>query len=144
MKVKTKKQPIQQRVHGTLEAGLYALEPKEKTNSGAALYPIFYWQEVLAYSKDMLAEAWKDATEAGAVPTDEDMRAAGPGERIVGESEHFSCLATVQLPRSNFDRELFIKRLCKKYKLNATAVDSLADDCKKPSAPPLSKRVVEA
>lgn len=142
---KMKRPTVRDQIYELVGAAYHEISlPAEASNVAAALYDIFFWQEVSSLAKDMLEKAWTSNVECGAVPDDDAMRAAGIGERIVAESKHFSCVATVQAPRSNFDRELFLKRLSKRYKLPVSALETLADDCKKPSTPPLRKRVVEA
>lgn len=105
---------------------------------------IYFWQEVSALADVGLKEAWREAQESGMVPSDNDMRALGEGDHMVVDTQHFSVLAKVSKPRANFDRDLFIAHLVKKYKLQKARLEALAETCKVPSKRALSKSVVEA
>ena len=117
--------------------------PKPKGNL-KVLDVIYYWQEVSTHADKQLKSAWLSAQEAGLVKTDDDMRALGEGEHIVVDSQAFSVLAKVSKPRELFDRDLFIATLVKKYKLERGRLEAIAENCKVPCKPSLSKSVVEA
>jgi len=118
--------------------------PDLKDNIGNYLGEIFAWQELAALATTRLKEAWANAQSSdGILIDDEDIREKPEGELILDESPHFSCLVKVGAARMNFNRELFIDEVARKYKIKKTDLIKLADECKKKSAVPLTKRVVE-
>lgn len=117
---------------------------KDKANVGKYLFDIFVWQEISRRSKKELEAAWKRGQDPEVLPSDEDLRSLGQGEHIVLDSDHFSCIVTVNKPRSNFKLEKFLLELTKRYKqLKYDELLALANTCKEPGAPPLEKRIVE-
>ena len=108
------------------------------------LTTIFVWQEISSFTEKKLKEAWSLAWEAGVIPSDDALRAAGEGEAIVCESDRFSCVAKVTKPRETFDRDKFIGELVRLYKLKRPALEALAEQCKSEGKAALSKRVLEA
>jgi hypothetical protein len=120
------------------------LAKKNGSNINQLLYDLYFWQEVCKLADTELKKAWKTAqADDGPVDTDDDLRQLTKGEHIVCESDDFSCLVTVQGPRANFDRELFVESLCKAFKLKRASVDKVAENCLVETKPPLQKRVVE-
>lgn len=105
---------------------------------------IFVWQEMETYAKARKEAAWKAAQDIGGlIDSDEDLREYIKGEEIVFETAHFSCIVKVSEARERFDRDTFIKRVAKKYKIPAPDLVKMSDRCKCYSLAPLTKRVIE-
>lgn len=116
-----------------------------KSNVGKYLSDIYTWQETIKYAKERYDEAWKKAQlNGGPIADDDNLRELGKGEHIVTESNSMSCIVTVQDPRRNFSKEKFIALIAKQHKIPVAELESLAERAYKETAPPLSKRVVEA
>jgi len=115
-----------------------------KSNIGKYLQDIFVWQEVNKLAADSLKEAWATAQTSGALPFDDELRNKGEGEHIVTESDMFSLVTKVMAPRQNFDRDLFIEKVAKKFKIPVATLTALADASKVDGKAALSKRVLEA
>jgi hypothetical protein len=121
------------------------LNPDHKSNTGPVLFDIFLWQTVKDYADEQLKKAWTAANEEAVVPTDDRMRETlDRGEdKIVAESNTFSCIVKVTEPRVTFDKDTFLADCAKKFKVPIAKLVGLAKACGKEGKPPLSKRVVE-
>ena len=135
---------LREKIQQDLAASVLTLKPQEKGNTGRTIWPIFYWQVVEDIASKGLKQAWEAAATEGVVNSDDQLRALGEGEHLVVDSNHFSVLASVSKPRLNFDRDLFLDKVAKKYKLDKAKLMVLAESCKVEGKAALSKRVVEA
>lgn len=135
---------IKQQVETLLEtvAGLPTLHP---TNSSTAsnLTSILVWQETLRIAAAKFKAAWDYPQSEGILPTDDVMRQLGEGEHVVERAGNIVLMAKVSKPREGFDRDLFIRRVAKKYKLPISDIEELAEASYTEGNPSLSKRVVE-
>lgn len=143
MVVTAEKEALKTRLNEALDALQEVLPPmKRSDNLGPILGEIYVAQEAKKWADARLKKAWAIAqSEDGPVPSDNDMRAYGKGEHMVCESTSFSVVASVDAPRSNFDKEAFITQVAAKFKIPLGKLNLLAASCVAKSAPPLSKRV---
>lgn len=120
--------------------------PKRGDNIEPYLADIYVAQEVKKWAEDRLKRAWARAQDDkdGVAPSDDQLRKTGKGEEIIIESGHFSMTVKVDTPRQSFDRKAFVAQVAKRYKLPLDKLDALADECVVKTAPPLTKRVLEA
>lgn len=116
--------------------------PDRKSNTGNLLYRAFVLQTLASLAESGLKATWKSMETEGLLPDDEQLRAV-PGERIITESSHFSLMVKVSAPREVFDRDIFIARVAKKYKIPAASLAALAEQCYASSKAPLSRKVLE-
>ena len=137
-----KKVTIREKINDDLIDANISRAPKDNSNTGAYLWPVFYWQTVEDIASDQLKLAYKNGVSV--FGTDDVMRGRGEGEHLIADSNCFSMLATVTKPRQSFDKDLFIAKLCKRYKLERSKLEVIAGECMHPTKAPLSKRVVEA
>ena len=135
---------LREKIQKDLIAAKLTRAPQDKSNVGPTIWPIFYWQVVEDIASKGLKQAWEAAATEGVVNSDDQLRALGEGEHLVVDSNHFSVLASVSKPRLNFDRDLFLDKVAKKYKLDKAKLMALAESCKVEGKAALSKRVVEA
>lgn len=121
--------------------------PKDKQGGNLAkvLHEIFVWQEIAAVANEAMKLGWKalqaDEDNGGIIDDDETLREK-EGERIVASTKYYDALVKVDAPRKNFDRELFIANVTRKFNLPLARVAAIADTSKKESASPITKRIV--
>jgi hypothetical protein len=116
----------------------------DRSNEGTLLCDIYTWQTIEKIAKAKHAAAWEAAQgEGGFVADDNPIRNLYVvGEHIVAESPCFTAMIELQAPRETFNKDEFIKRVCKKYKLSIADVSAMAETCKTKGKKPLSKRVL--
>lgn len=135
---------LRDKIEQDLIASAAARMPVDKSNAGSTLWPIFYWQVVEEIASKCRKQGWEVAWSEGVVPNDDQLRARGAGEFLIIDSNHFSALASVTKPICRFDRDLFLEKVAKKYKLDKEKLAALAESCKTGGKAALSKSVVEA
>jgi hypothetical protein len=116
--------------------------PDAKLKVGKLLFDVYVWQELQKYSTSQCKRAWAEAVSEGSVDDDDALREQG-GERTVQLTPHFALQVNVQPGRALFDKDEFIRRVAKKYKLRESSLTMIAEDCKCESKPSLSKKVIE-
>jgi hypothetical protein len=120
-------------------------ERKRNTPKSSILYRLCLWNHICAMATKESKNAWKAAAEAGVLKDDEELRDkyVGKGQAIVAESEYFSCVVEVRNPGTTFDKDMFIEKVAAKFKIDRLKLEAIAEDCKEPTKPSLSKKVLE-
>lgn len=117
-------------------------------NYGPHLSELYFWETVHKLAEQELKAAWARAqsphSASAFMESDEELRAAGPGEHIVVESKQFTLVAKVTKPVDRFDPEAFIAHVARQFKISPVKLRAIADQCKRQSKPSLSKRILEA
>lgn len=134
---------LQETLMPLTEAGGGVLKIKRGDNVGPFLGRIYVLQEMSKFAEEQLKIAWKDAEAENILPDDLELRET-EGERIVMESDQFSCVVNVAKPRANFNKDKFIDAVVVKFKIPKGKLEALAATSTKDSAAPLSKKVLEA
>jgi hypothetical protein len=117
--------------------------PDERHNTGALLGDAYLWQQVSDYADTKLKSS-KAALEAnGIVPNKEALRSAGRSEAIIAESPTFAFVAKVAKPQERFNRDEFITRVAKKFKLKEAELRTIALASTKTTEAPVSTSIVE-
>jgi hypothetical protein len=121
------------------------INPDAKENAGPMLYSIFAWQEIERYAKERVKRAWEGAqSKDGIIPSDEELRELPTKEeRIVAETNSFSCLVKIGEPQNRFDKDLFLDEVARRYKIKREKLEEIAEGCVKPTNASITKRVIE-
>src|SRR5262249_15723758 len=104
--------------------------PVDSSNNAHYIWSIFYWQVVSENATKALKSAWERAVADGVVENDDQLRALGAGEHMLIDTNHFSVLASITKPRMLFDRDLFVEKVARKYKLEKSKLRAMAEECK--------------
>lgn len=116
----------------------------DKSNAGPILAEIYKWQEACDYAKKRLEAAWKEAqAKGGVVPADDDIRDMEPGEHIIAKGKVFACFVKLNNPSNRFDKETFIRKLSKKYKISIDDLEALAKVSTIEAKGQLTKKIIE-
>lgn len=129
-----------QRIVDAMTPLLKLKAPDKKSNVGALLWDIYIWQNVNSLAKKKLEQAWKVIEADKLIPDDDTLRAV-QGERVILQTENLSCVIKVEPPRKIFDKDKFILRLSKKYKLPIEDLNRMAGRCYVDTKTVLTKRV---
>jgi hypothetical protein len=116
---------------------------RNDSNAAPYLRDVFFWQTIGTLAAAKEEAAWKAAQAANLLPSDEKLRENVEGEKIVAESEHYSCIVKVSKPRNNFDKETFLATVARKFKVPLQKLLAIYDASMKEGKAPLSKRVLE-
>lgn len=116
--------------------------PDKKDETERMLHDVFVWQEICSMAEKNLKAAWAAAQSGSGVVEDDDTLRKSAGAAIAAESKTYSCVVKVDNPRESFDKDEFVSLVAAKYKLNPARVLQLAELAKKPTAAPLSKKIV--
>lgn len=134
---------LKDKLCAALESMVKIVKPRDRTNAGPYLFDIWVYQEMCAFAEAKLKAAWKVAQDNGVISDDDTLRLAA-GETIVAESDKFSCVATVAAPGERFDKDVFIAKLAKKFKLEPSDIEAVMENSKLTNKAALTKRVLEA
>lgn len=116
----------------------------DRSNSGKLLWTIYFWQVVTELAKKRCENSWEEIQKAGGlVDSDDRLRELAAGEHIATESNKFTALIKLSEPRRTFNTEEFVSRAARKFRVPASKIEALIEDCKLPGKPALTKRIVE-
>ena len=115
----------------------------ERTNVGQFIAKRFLWTKVEKFAKEKVKEIDKLMVQDKLVPPDDELRSNGESEKILVKTPNFVFTAKITNPRQTFNKEEFIERLCREFKLDKSKVRKLSEECVKLSVAPLSKNVIE-
>lgn len=118
--------------------------PDERHNVGSLLGEIYLWQVATDIASDRLKAAWKELEAEELLPSDDKLRTDVEGELVALQSPHFSLQIKVAKPRESFDKDMFIEKASKKFKIDKHKLIELSRECVKLSKAPLTKKVLEA
>lgn len=137
---------LQTKLHGAVAEALAKLRnPDRGSNTGKFLFDIFVWQEVSSLADKRLRDAWKAAqVESSVVEPDDVLREKGPGDHITEETDHFSLYVKISEGRKAINRDLFIEKVAKRYKLKVADLEKIAETCRVEGTRACTKRVLEA
>lgn len=125
------------------DARVGVLRIDKQDNIDPLLAAVWIAQETKRWADVQLAVAWAQAQEAGLVPIDEALRALGHGSHMVCQSATFCVTAEVASPRDVFDKEEFLERAPRRFRVGRKKLLELVNECTKKSLAPLTKRVLE-
>ena len=129
--------------HALAKLGMNGTQSPDHSNLGGVLSEIYLWETVRDYAADKCKTAWLSLEREKLIKPDDFLRDNIDKEEVVVHSDHFSIVAKVSTPRSTFDRDLFIEKVGKKFKIDKHKLIDLAQQCTKQSKAPLSKRIIE-
>ena len=117
--------------------------PDSRNNVGAALGKVYLWRVAVEIATDRLKTAWNDLTNKELIPEDEILRKSIEGETVAIKSPSFGLQIKVSKPRESFDKDAFLDKVSKKFKIEKHKLIELSKECTKLSKAPLSKKIVE-
>jgi hypothetical protein len=117
--------------------------PDSKNNVGNYLGDIYLWQVVGEIAADRLKAAWNYLNSDKLMPDDDHLRANVEGEIVALKSPTFALQVKVAKPRESFDKDLFIEKASKRFKIDKHKLLELSMECTKQSKAPLTKKVLE-
>lgn len=119
------------------------VNPDQKSNTGKQLGDIYLWQTASDFCKKQLKSAWALAEASELVPDKDKLRADPVGDHILHHSKKFTLTSKVTNPRRSFDKEEFMKRVGRKYKIPAAELVTISQACIKEGNPAVTLKVLE-
>lgn len=119
-----------------------SLKFPDRSNVAKILWQTYLWQEICSRATKTERACWKSLQEQKLLPDDDELRKLR-GEHILLDTNTLACVIKVEDPRDMFDRDLFIKKVARKYKIKETELVTIAEKCVKPSKAKLTKRIAE-
>lgn len=115
----------------------------DTSNIGGILGEAYLWDTIRDLAASKSKEAWSHLEKEKLIPSKEKLREDVGSEKCLVSSDNFSLVAKVSAPRENFDKDAFIDLVAKKYKIDKHKLVEASQTCVKPTAAPVSMKILE-